>query len=194
MLSIFIKKRVMTLIVFSIIGMALLFLGWRADVLKKKNTVPEVKVSRPVSGAVSFGGAGRPAQEDSIMSGTGVKSASRDASDFFIEYRLERERTRGQRVEYLREVINNGNSANEIRQKAQEHLLAISRNMEKEVELESLVRAKGFKDAAALVDERSVTIIVAAASLSGDETVRIKELASRGTGVEAQNIVVIPRP
>ena len=85
----------------------------------------------------------------------------------------------------------NAHSAGETRQKAQEHLMAISRNMEKEFELENLIKAKGFKDAAVLVDDRAVTVIVAAASLPAEESQRIKELVSKGTGVELQNIVVI---
>jgi stage III sporulation protein AH len=110
-----------------------------------------------------------------------------------VEYKLERERTRGQSVEWLREVINNNNSTSETRQKAQEHLMAISRNMEKEIELESLLKAKGFKDAAVLVDDRAVTVVVGAAHLSAGESSQITDLIARGTGVDSKSIVIVTK-
>lgn len=193
MFSIIIRKRTITLIALGLAGMALLFLSWRGELLKKDGSVPGTPVSRPVTGAVNFENNGRPVfEEDKTAEGKDQKAAG-ESSDFFVEYRLERERTRGQRVEWLREVINNNNSAPETRQKAQEHLMVISRNMAKEVELENLIRAKGFKDAAVLVDDRAVTVIVAAKSLSGGEAAGITELVSRGTGVDPQNVVIITK-
>lgn len=191
MRSIIIKRRTLTLVILSILVIALLLYGWRGDILKKKNEVPGVEVNSRISDGSGFVDTVQPGQADNKINET---ISSEENFDFFVEYRLERERRRGQRVEYLREVINNEYSASEIRQKAQEHLLTASRNMEKEAELENLVRAKGFKDAAALVDEQMVTVIVAAASLSGSEALDIKELATRGTGVDVQNVLVIQRP
>lgn len=192
MVSVIVKKRTLMLVVLSVMGLALLVLGWRGDLMEKKNDIPGLQVSRPATGGVSFESTGQPLFGENKTSEIKAK-AVRDGSDFFVEYRLDRERTRGQRVEWLREVINNANSAVETRQKAQEHLMAISRSMEKEVELESLIRAKGFKDAAVLVDDRTVTVVIAATGLSNEEAQRITDLVARGTGVEAQNVVIIPK-
>jgi len=191
MLSIIIKRRTLTLIALSVAGLALLFLGWRGNLPEKKTTTPGLQVSQPATGG---GSNGQSMFGENKAGENKAKTSAREGSDFFVEYRLERERTRGQRVEWLREVINNANSTVETRQKAQEHLMTISRSMEKEVELENLIRAKGFKDAAVLVDDRSVTVIVAATNLSNEEAIRMTDLVSRGTGVEAQNVVIIPKP
>lgn len=191
MLSIIIKRRTLTLIALSVAGLILLFLGWRGNLPEKKTTTPGLQVSQPATGG---GSNGQSMFGENKAGENRAKTSAREGSDFFVEYRLERERTRGQRVEWLREVINNANSTVETRQKAQEHLMTISRSMEKEVELENLIRAKGFKDAAILVDDRSVTVIVAATNLSNEEAIRMTDLVSRGTGVEAQNVVIIPKP
>ncbi|HHU85609.1 MAG: SpoIIIAH-like family protein [Pelotomaculaceae bacterium] len=194
MIPIIIRKRTLSLIAFALIGAALLFLGWRGNLLEKKLipgtpvTSPAVNETVPVSTAQPLS----VAEQSGIMA---VAGATFEEQDFFVDYRLERERIRGQRVEWLREVINNANSTADTRQKAQEHLMVISRSMEKENELENLIRAKGFKEAAVFVDERSVTVIVESAreSLTTEELSSITGLVSRGTGVDAQNIVVIPR-
>lgn len=194
MLSIIIKRRTLTLIALSVAGLALLFLGWRGNLPEKKTTTPGLQVSQPATGGGSLENNGQSMFGENKAGDNKAKTSAREGPDFFVEYRLERERTRGQRVEWLREVINNASSTVETRQKAQEHLMTISRSMEKEVELENLIRAKGFKDAAVLVDDRSVTVIVAATSLPNEEAARMTDLVSRGTGVEAQNVVIIPKP
>lgn len=192
MRSIIVKKRTLALLAFGLAGLTLLFLGWRGDLVEKKEALPGLKVSGPVSREATFessssGPLGRADQENTKTAGV------KDVSDFFVEYRLERERTRGQRVEWLREVINNTGSSAESRQKAQDHLMSISRNMEKEVELENLIRASGYRDAAVFVDERAVSVVVAAEKLSAEESGRISELVSKRTGMEPKNISVIAK-
>jgi len=190
MLSLVVRKRTLALAALGVIGIGLVFAGWRADVLNVLKTVDsgaKSKISLPaVNGVVS---------ETAVppLYGEAAGKPSGEAPDFFVECRLEKERARGQRVEYLREVINNNNSTGEIRQKAQEHLITISRNMEKEVDLENLIRAKGFKDAAAMVDDRAVTVIIASNSLTREETAYLKDLISKETGIESQNIVIVPK-
>ncbi|HPU36273.1 MAG TPA: SpoIIIAH-like family protein [Bacillota bacterium] len=195
MYPIIIRRRTLSLIALALIGAALLFLGWRGNLLEQRFTAPGTPVTspsinetEPASTAQATGVAGQPGKMASA-------SAPVEEQDFFVDYRLERDRIRGQRVEWLREVINNNNSTAETRQKAQEHLLAISRSMEKENELENLLRAKGFKDAAVFVDEDSVTVIVEPPSgkLASEDFSSITGLVSKGTGVDAQNIIIIPR-
>ncbi|MFX4260974.1 SpoIIIAH-like family protein [Pelotomaculum propionicicum] len=191
MFSIIIKRRTLTLIIMSICGILLLVAGLRGGLFEKKS--PEgMPVSQPAVGGVSIEEAApQPIFESKAEEG-GAGEAT-ESYDFFVEYRLERDRTRGQRIEWLREVINNGNSAGETRQKAQEHLLDISSKMEKEIELENLLRAKGYKDAAVMADDRAVTVIVTSDKLSAGESAEINSLVSRRTGVDAQNIVIIPK-
>lgn len=195
MIPIIIRKRTLILIALALLGITLLFFSWQGCFSKKELAVSGTPATSPAGqegvpgpGAPTVGGAG---QSSKII--TSAAAPAVEEQDFFVDYRLERGRMRGQRVEWLREVINNINSTDDTRQKAQEHLMAISRSMEKEVELENLIRAKGFKDAAVLVDERSVTVIIESDRLANEELSSITGLVSRGTGVDPQNVVVIPR-
>jgi stage III sporulation protein AH len=191
MFSVIIKRRTLMLIIMGAFGLLLLFAGMRGGLLEKKSTEQGVPVSQPAVGGVSIEDATPQQFFESKMEE--ASATVKESSDFFVEYRLERDRTRGQRIEWLREVINNVNSAGETRQKAQDHLLTISSKMEKEIELENLLRAKGFEDAAVMADERAVTVIVTSEKLSAGESSEINNLVSRRTGVDAQNIVIIPK-
>jgi len=113
--------------------------------------------------------------------------------EFFVEYRMERDRVRGQQVEFYREIINNPNSSSDARQLAQNRLLLISQNIEREMKLENLIRAKGYKDAAVFLQDKSVTAIVQAKKLTDKEIAEIAEIIARGTGVGEQNVFVIAK-
>lgn len=193
MYSVIIKRRTMTLIFMSICGVLLLLAGLWGGLFEKQVQERGTPVNQPPASGVTIEDAAPQPFYQSKAESTGASGEAAVSSDFFVEYRLERDRTRGQRIEWLREVINNENSAGETRQKAQEHLLDISSEMEKEIELENLLRAKGFKDAAVIADERAVTVIVTSDKLSVSESAEINSLVSRSTGVDAQNIIIIPK-
>ncbi|MDD4335545.1 MAG: SpoIIIAH-like family protein [Desulfotomaculaceae bacterium] len=192
MFSVIIKRRTLTLILLGICGVLLLLAGLKGGLFEQKNQEQGMPLSQPAIGDVSIEDATPQPFWASETEEAGVDEAN-EGLDFFVEYRLERDRTRGQRVEWLREIINNEKSAGETRQKAQESLLTISSKMEKEIELENLLRAKGFKDAAVTADERAVTVIVTSDKLSVSESTEINNLVSRRTGIDAQHIVIIPK-
>ncbi len=108
--------------------------------------------------------------------------------EFFVEYRLERDRFRSQRVYVLRETVNNQNSAGDIRKEANRELLFIYRNMEKEMELENLIKAEGLKDAVVYLQEKNAIITVQTESLSAAEREKLVSLVTRITGLQAGNI------
>ncbi|HHW42491.1 MAG TPA: SpoIIIAH-like family protein [Desulfotomaculum sp.] len=192
MYYVLIRKRFVLAAFLGLLGLALLVMGWRGvpgQTVKKEAGIP---ASAPATGKVEMGGTGT-AGTALDLSRKSLES-SKEGSAFFVEYRLDRERTRGQQVELLREIVNSPSTAAETRRKAQEKLLTISQNMAREMEVENLIRARGFQDAAVCLDEKGATVVVLAPRISKEEAARINELVSRGTGVDARNVVIIPRP
>ena len=122
-----------------------------------------------------------------------VTEAPAARENFFIEYRLERERTRGKQMEILREIIANPATAQEGRDVAQKNLLAIGEFMAGELELESMLKAKGFDDVAVYLKETGATVIVQANQLSPGEAGRIMDLVVRETGLGQEKIIIIPK-
>lgn len=170
----------------ALVGLALLVLGWQGG-LNNLNDIPAV--------------AQAPAQvqqEKEQPSGHSVQvkqgGQALDGSSFFVDYRMERERSRGQQIALLREIIDNPNSGGETRKKAQEQMLGLSQGLEKEVEVENLIRAKGYQDAVLFLEGKAVTVVVQAKSLNQEDALRIADLVSRNTNVGPQNIVIVPKP
>jgi len=114
-------------------------------------------------------------------------------SDFFIDYKLERDRLRGHEADYLRELINNPNASTESKEKAQQELIALSQKVEKEMIVENLIRAKGFEDAVIFFSDDHVNIVVKADGLSQKDVAQITDIVTKTTGVAVDKITIIER-
>ncbi len=121
------------------------------------------------------------------------KDDERTSLDFFVEYRIERDKSRSEQVNLLREMINNPNSDEAIKTQAQQRLLEITNNIEKEMEIESLIRAQGYKDGIALVRTDSVDIIVASDGLTKKDAAKIGNIVANNTGIGAENVTIVEK-
>lgn len=113
--------------------------------------------------------------------------------DFFTEYRLERDKLRSERAELLRESIKNANTE-ERRQAAQENVLKMVQEKQRETEMESLIKAKGFADVLVFCRQDSVSAVVKANSLSQDEVVQVADVIGRISQVKQENITISTKP
>ena len=68
--------------------------------------------------------------------------------------------------------------------------LDIVNNMEKELTVESLLKAKGFADAAVTLHAGSVNVILSAESLSEEQVAQVLDIVIRETGEPAENVKV----
>ena len=116
-----------------------------------------------------------------------------NSPDFFIEYRLEREKIRSERSDLLRESIKNAKN-DDVRSHAQEIVLKMITEKQKESEMESLIKARGFTDSLVFIRENSVNAIVKTNSLSREEVVQIADVISRVSGVKIEDISISAKP
>ena len=113
--------------------------------------------------------------------------------DFFTEYRLERDKIRSERSDLLRESIRNAKN-DESRAHAQDIVLKMINEKQKETEMESLIRARGFTDSLVFIRDNSVSAVIKATSLSREEVERVADVISRVSGVKAEDISISAKP
>lgn len=112
------------------------------------------------------------------------------ALDFYAEYRLERDRLRSERIDLLREVAKAGKNEDNSRQKAQDAIIKITLDRQKELEMENLIKAKGFSDALVFIRENSVNAIIKTNTLSKEEVMQIADIIAKSTGVRPEDITI----
>lgn len=88
-----------------------------------------------------------------------IEEQQKVAEDFWVEYKLERERTRGQQLENLREIIQFSKEESEAGEEAKSKLLEINNYVAKENQIENLLKAKGILEVAVYFDEKGVILI-----------------------------------
>jgi len=116
------------------------------------------------------------------------------AADFYAEYRIERDRLRSERIDLLREVAIAGKNEDNSRQKAQDAIMKITLERQKELEMENLIKAKGFSDALVFIRDNSVNAIIKTNTLSKEEVMQIADIIAKSTGVRPEDITISTKP
>lgn len=108
--------------------------------------------------------------------------------EFFVEYRLERERARSRELDLLQQMINNPNISLESKSQAEKKLLEMQGLMEMELMVENAVKAQGFENAILIMQQDSALVIVDAGELTSQQILLIAEIASQSTGLRTSQI------
>ena len=100
------------------------------------------------------------------------------------------DRERSERIELLREVVNNVNTSTEARAKAQMEMIEVAAQKEVELYVERLIVGKGFADAVVFFGPVGAEIIVKAPSLTEAEALQIADVVTTVAGIKLQNVRV----
>ena len=105
--------------------------------------------------------------------------------------RTERNSKRNDTVESLKTIVNNSAAEEAAKTEAIKSLSAIAECIEKEAAIETVIKAKGFEDALAIISDESVTVIVPVESLLTSETLQIQDAVTSQVKVELEKIKII---
>jgi stage III sporulation protein AH len=122
----------------------------------------------------------------------GVETAASSGGEveYFEVFRADRQSMRDMELEYLETIITNDDTDAETLADAQQQKLAIVEGMEKEFTIESLLKAKGFEDAAVTVHSGSINVVIKAETLSAQQVAQVLDIVCRETKEEAENVKV----
>ncbi len=115
-----------------------------------------------------------------------------DAEDYYAVFRADRETERKEEVDWLDAIILNEDTDAETLADAQQQKLAIVDSMEKERNIESLIKAKGFDDVAVMVGEDSVNVVIKAEQIDAKQAAQILDIVYGETEMDAQNVKIYP--
>lgn len=116
-----------------------------------------------------------------------------DGDEFFMEYRLNRDRRRAQEIELLQSMINSPDAASEVKQEVQYKLLEITNSINQELSLETLIMAKGYADVVAVVQPEHVTVVVRDGDFTEEDATRIADIVTRTTGLPLSKVTIFAK-
>jgi len=138
------------------------------------------------------------AGEETGMAEDGIKSTdlqvpALSTGDSILEYKEDRQAVREKEVAYLDSIIENEKTDPEVLSEAQRQKIDITKNMEMELKIEGLIKAKGYEDAIVTVQATSVNVVVKAISLSDKQAAEILDIVKTETNQPARNIKIMPQ-
>ena len=122
-------------------------------------------------------------------SDTPVNSSQSD--DYFSTARNNRQKARDEALEIYKDITGNVKSDKDSVNSATEAAAALAQNAEKEANIESLVKAKGFEECVAVINGSEINVIVKSEKLLQSDAVQIKDIAAGVTGFKTENIKII---
>lgn len=125
---------------------------------------------------------------------TQTSATTYTSANYFATYREDRQSTRDQELLYYDAIITSADSSQEAKSKAEAKKLAIVEQMETELVIEGLVKAKGFEDCIVTNIDPNVKIVVKCenATLTTNEVAQIVAIIKEQTSATIDNIQITP--
>lgn len=116
-----------------------------------------------------------------------------EVSDYFATARLTRQQARDSAISILREATELENATQEAIDGAMAEMSVMAGFSMDEVEIESLIKAKGFAECVVFLDDDSVTVAVSAPNegLSSSQVSKITDIILSETGLSTEQIKII---
>ncbi len=173
---------------------AVLILGgaWTVNYLLSDRQAPAPKLAVDLTKdggeektAGESGKNGDKADEDTLASG--------DARDYFASIALERRQARDEAIEVLRTVTESGTATGDAKAEAAAAIEKIASGMEREADIESLIRSRGFEQCVAVIRDDGCSVIVESDGLMQGDLAQISEIVWEQAGIAPENLKIIER-
>ena len=111
-----------------------------------------------------------------------------DSSTYIVDMKMTREKQRNELTERLNEIINNPSTTDEAKVGASNMKVQMVKNSDKELQLENLLLAKGYKDAIVYINEGKVNVVVNMEEITQNDANKIFELIGSQENIDRENI------
>ncbi|MDR3552706.1 MAG: SpoIIIAH-like family protein [Clostridia bacterium] len=123
-----------------------------------------------------------------------TSSSAANATDYFAQARLNRQKAQDAALEVLKGVTSSSGTATTAKAQAVSGIATLAKDIKTEGDIETLVLAKGFKDCIAVIGDNDINIIVkpkAKTDLSKSDSIQITDIVVSQTHCDAQKIKII---
>lgn len=121
----------------------------------------------------------------------GQTTGAADANDYFVQARQNREKAREEALDLIKDMMNDVKATDAIKKEALEKTAEIAKEVEQESKIESLIKAKGFKDCVAYIEDQTCHIVVRSDGLQPQQTIQITDIITSQSNVIAENINIL---
>jgi stage III sporulation protein AH len=117
---------------------------------------------------------------------------STTTTDYFTDAKNERKKALETACETVEELLKSETLTDKDKESALKQIESIGDTIKKEANIEALLKAKGFKEAVAVIGNDGINIIVKSDGLTTANTMQIQDIATSESGLDLSKIKIIP--
>ncbi len=108
------------------------------------------------------------------------KKASKFANDYFAQAKLDRDMSRSKSRDTFKSITEDQNATKEEKAEAYDEMMRLSKNAEKEMRMETLIKREGYSDVLVLLgDDGSVDIEFKSPTMTSQQVAKITDIVIR---------------
>lgn len=130
------------------------------------------------------------AEEDEAAVET--SASVKENSNYFTTAKKEREKNRKEMTETVEELLNHKNLTAEDKKEALAKAEKYAQTVEKEGNIEALLKAKGFEQSLVIISDKGINVVVKSEGLTSQQTLQIQDIVTNETDITLENIKIIP--
>lgn len=116
-----------------------------------------------------------------------------DAKSYFASAVIDRERARGEALEVLVSITEDAAASDAAKTDAYTQMERIANETSWEIDIENLVKAKGFTECVAIINEETANIVVSTEGLTPGEVAQIKEIVYLEASIQPKDVKIIEK-
>ncbi len=120
-----------------------------------------------------------------------VNAGVSSSSSYFVNARKSREQSRAEAVQAVKDLLTDVKATEDQKQLATAEAIAITKAIEQENSIESLIKAKGYADCVVYIADDTCSVVVQCAELTTQDTAKISQVVTSQADIAAQNINIV---
>lgn len=117
------------------------------------------------------------------------KSVS-NQSEYFAQAELKRKQAQDEELELLNNIIEDASKNEAAKTEAVKQSAELAKRIEQQSNIESLIRAKGFKECIAFISNGECSIVVSSGDITNAGAITIKDIVHKQSGIEYSKITI----
>ena len=110
---------------------------------------------------------------------------------YFDKAKAERQKARDESTETIKEILDDAKSSEETKAEAVKKAGEISKRIEQESNIENLIKAKGFSECLAFLQNDECSIVVGEGDLNENAAVSIKDIVCGQAGISPDKVKIV---
>ncbi len=113
--------------------------------------------------------------------------------NFFATALIDRERARGEALEVLVSITEDETASETAKEEAFNQMERIANETSWEIDIENLVKAKGFEECVAIINDNTANVVVESNGLSAGQIAQIKEIVFLEASIQPKDVKIIEK-